>query len=87
MKKEFSEKELEDILPTICELIMNEQLIIRANFDGHPSSITPTIKESSPAINGNVIQIDMVDQVANICDDHADGSRQITKLIKKGEKE
>ena len=61
MKKEFSKEELEEILPTIVKLIMNEQLIIRANFDGHPSSITPTIKESSPAINGNAILIDMVD--------------------------
>ena len=85
--KKFSKEELEEIAATICELIMNQQLIISANFDGHPSYINPTIKEDSPAINGDAIQIDMVDQVADICDDHADGNRQIVKLIKKGEKE
>ena len=64
MKKEFSKEELEEIAVNIGELIINEQLVVWANFDGHPASITPSIKENSPSINGNVIEIDMVDQVA-----------------------
>ena len=67
MKREFSTEELEEILPTIMELIMNEQLIIVAHSEGTIGvCMAPTITESSPSINGNAIQIDMRDLVADI---------------------
>ena len=65
MRKEFSKEELEEIAVNIGELIMNEQLVVWANFEGTIGScIAPTIKENSPSINGNVIEIYMMDQVA-----------------------
>ena len=67
MKRGFSAEELEEILPTIMELIMNEQLIVVAHSEGTVGvCMAPTITESSPSINGNAIQIDMRDLITDI---------------------
>ena len=60
----FSNEELKGISEGIGKLIKNGQLsvlISNATDEGN-TEIIPIIKDTSPAINGSVIQIDLSDQ-------------------------
>ena len=66
--EKFSNEELKEISKDIGKLIKNGQLIVlisNANDEGN-TEIIPIIKDTSPAINGSVVQIDLSDQYMGI---------------------
>ena len=62
--EKFSNEELRGISEDICKLIKNGQLIVLISnaIDEGSTEIIPVIKDTSPSINGPVIQLDLSDQ-------------------------
>ena len=62
--KSLSEEELKEIFEKISRLMKSGQLtvLISNATDEGSTEIIPIIKDTSPVINGSVIQIDLSDQ-------------------------